>query len=100
MSVCGSAGRGALTVMLLSLVLGMQGFDAAAQQPPKREMPPVSEPDHRSHMVIPPGTRFPVTRKITIGADKSMLIELPVELRNVLVSNPDVVDAVVQSTRQ
>ncbi len=99
MWVGGSAGRCALTVVLLSVVLGMQAFDAAAQQP-KREPPPVSEPDHRSHMVIPPGTRFPVTRKITIGADKSMLIELPVELRNVLVSNPDVVDAVVQSSRQ
>ncbi len=100
MWVGGSAGRCALTVVLLSVVLGMQALDAAAQQPPKREPPPVSEPDHRSHMVIPPGTRFPVTRKITIGLDKSMLIELPVELRNVLVSNPDVVDAVVQSSRQ
>ncbi len=51
-------------------------------------------------MVIPPNTRFPITRKITIGLDKSMLIELPVDLQNVLVSNPDVVDAVVQSSRQ
>ena len=61
---------------------------------------PASEPDHRSHLVIPAGTRFPITRKITIGLDKSMLIELPVDLQNVLVSNPEVVDAVVQSSRQ
>ena len=47
-----------------------------------------------------PGTRFPIARKITIGLDKSMLIELPVDLQNVLVSNPEVVDAVVQSSRQ
>ncbi len=51
-------------------------------------------------MVLPPGTRFPIARKITIGLDKSMLIELPVDLQNVLVSNPEVVDAVVQSSRQ
>ena len=51
-------------------------------------------------MLIPPGTRFPIARKITIGLDKSMLIELPVDLQNVLVSNPEVVDAVVQSSRQ
>jgi pilus assembly protein CpaC len=101
MWVGGSAGRCALAAVLLSVAFGMQVSGAAAQQQgPKRELAPVSEPDHRSHMVIPPGTRFPITRKITIGLDKSMLIELPVELRNVLVSNPDVVDAVVQSTRQ
>ena len=61
---------------------------------------PDTEPGHRSHMAFPPGTRFPIARKITIGLDKSMLIELPVDLQNVLVSNPEIVDAVVQSSRQ
>jgi pilus assembly protein CpaC len=89
-----------LAVMLLASTLGMHVLDAAAQQLPRRELPPVSEPDHHSHMVIPPGTRFPITRKITIGLDKSMLVELPVDLQNVLVSNPEVMDAVVQSSRQ
>lgn len=58
------------------------------------------DPEHHSHVVIPPTTRFPLTKKITIGVDKSMLIELPIDLQNVLVSNPDVLDAVVQSSRQ
>jgi pilus assembly protein CpaC len=100
MRVGGSAGKGVLAAVALSAALLMQMFDAAAQQLQRREAVAVSEPDHRSLMVIPPGTRFPVTRKITIGLDKSMLIELPVELQNVLVSNPEVMDAVVQTSRQ
>jgi pilus assembly protein CpaC len=60
----------------------------------------LTDATHRSHIVVPPTTRFPLSRKITIGLDKSMLIELPVDLQNVLVSNPEVLDAVVQSSRQ
>jgi pilus assembly protein CpaC len=60
----------------------------------------VTDPQHRNLITIPPGTRFPITRRITIGLDKSVLIELPVDMSNVLVSNPEVMDAVVQSSRQ
>lgn len=96
----GSAvGRMLLAAMALAGALCF-GVPEAAAQTARREWPPVSEPDHRAHMVLPPQTRFPITRKITIGVDKSMLIELPVDLQNVLVSNPEVVDAVVQSSRQ
>ena len=95
----GAAGRVLLAAMSLAGVLCIGDSEPVAQTA-RREWPPVSEPDHRAHMVIPPNTRFPITRKITIGLDKSMLIELPVDLQNVLVSNPDVVDAVVQSSRQ
>ncbi len=55
---------------------------------------------HRSQMRIPPGGPYPIVRKATIGLDKSMLVEVPMDLQNVLVSNPEVVDAVVQSSRQ
>jgi pilus assembly protein CpaC len=90
-----------MAMALASLLgAGLGARDAAAQQAPRRDFAPVTEPDHRAHMVIPPGTRFPITRKITIGLDKSMLIELPADLTNVLVSNPEVMDAVVQSSRQ
>ena len=51
-------------------------------------------------MKIPPGGPYPIVRKATIGLDKSMLVEVPADLQNVLVSNPEVVDAVVQSSRQ
>lgn len=78
---------------------------ATAQQ--QRQAPAQAQPQamaadsvHRSLLRIPPGGPFPVQRRVTVGVDKSMLIELPVEVENVLVSNPEVVDLVVQSSRQ
>lgn len=55
---------------------------------------------HVSFLQISPDEIFPLKRKIVLGVDKSMLIDLPVELQNVLVSNPEVVDAVVQTSKQ
>ena len=56
--------------------------------------------NHQSSIKLPAGTPLPVTRRVTIGLNKSALVEVPVDLQNVLVSNPDVLDAVVQTTRQ
>jgi Flp pilus assembly secretin CpaC len=75
------------------------GGSAGAQATARDPWPP-GDATHRSHILVPALTRFPLTRKITIGVDKSMLIELPVDLQNVLVSNPAILDAVVQSSRQ
>lgn len=61
---------------------------------------PLHDPQHRSELRIQGDGPFPITRKATIGLDKSMLVEVPVDLQNVLVSNPDVLDAVVQTSRQ
>jgi pilus assembly protein CpaC len=94
-----AVGRVLLAAISLLGLLSVAASEPRAQAA-RREWPPASEPEHRAHMVIPPQTSFPITRKVTIGLDKSMLIELPVDLQNVLVSNPDVVDAVVQSPRQ
>lgn len=58
------------------------------------------ESDHRSVLQIAPGSPLPTTRRVTIGVDKSMLVEVPNDLQNVLVSNPEVIDAVVQTSRQ
>ena len=58
------------------------------------------DPVHRSVLSIPAGSPLPTTRRVTIGVDKSMLVEVPNDLQNVLVSNPEVIDAVVQTSRQ
>ncbi|MFN3868026.1 MAG: type II and III secretion system protein family protein [Hyphomicrobiaceae bacterium] len=55
---------------------------------------------HRSTIRIAPGASLPVTKRVTVGLNKSALIEVPVDLQNVLVSNPEVIDAVVQTSRQ
>lgn len=90
-----AAVRVLLTVAGAVIAAGSSATAASAQQRWQ-----ATEPDHRSHIILPPRTRFPISRKITIGLDKSMLIELPVDLQNVLVSNPEVLDAVIQSSRQ
>jgi pilus assembly protein CpaC len=93
------AARALLAVVWLALA-ALAPAEVAAQRGPAPSPRPETEPAHRSHIVFPPGTRFPVARRMTIGLDKSMLIELPVDMQNVLVSNPEVIDAVVQTSRQ
>ena len=40
------------------------------------------------------------SRAVQLGRNKSMLIELPRELRDVVVSNPEIIDAVLQSSNR
>lgn len=96
-----SAARRVVAVLLVLPVL-LAGLTAGAEAGPDEydAVPMLTDPDHRSHMVVEGDGPFPVREKITIGVDKSMLIELPVDMKNVLVSNPEVLDAVVQTPRQ
>ncbi|MEM9030505.1 MAG: type II and III secretion system protein family protein [Pseudomonadota bacterium] len=58
----------------------------------------VERATHSSVVRVTHRDRLPQTRTVTIGTNKSMLVELPLELRDVLVSDPTIVDAVVQSS--
>jgi pilus assembly protein CpaC len=91
-----SAGISALVVVFCLIRM----TDAVLAQGAARDAYQFADTQHRSHISIPPGSRFPITLKLRIGLNKSMLFDLPVDLQNVLVSNPEVVDAVVQSSRQ
>jgi pilus assembly protein CpaC len=44
--------------------------------------------------------KLPTTRQIVIGLDKSMVVELPRDLKDVVVSNPLNLDAVVQTSNR
>jgi pilus assembly protein CpaC len=57
-------------------------------------------PDHQSIVRLTERDGFPLHRGIKLGRNKSMLIEVSRELRDVIVSNPDIVDAVVQSSNR
>jgi pilus assembly protein CpaC len=89
----------ALVSALSLLAVGSLPVGAGEPRPPAAASGPF-DPLHKSHMVIASGTMLPITRKVTIGVDKSMLVEVPVDLQTVLVSNPAVLDAVVQTSRQ
>jgi pilus assembly protein CpaC len=58
------------------------------------------EAPHAGVLDIPRGTRFPMVKKLTIGTGKSLLLQFPIELRDVLVSDPERVDAVVQTSNR
>ncbi len=80
-------------------ILGAQEISRASKAGSAKIVAPV-EPGHRSVLVIPPSAALPIVKKVNIGLDKSMMVELPVDVTNVLVSNPEVVDVVVQSSRR
>lgn len=61
---------------------------------------PLFESDHQSILRLSERDGFPIHRGIKLGRNKSMLIEMPYELRDVIVSSPDIVDAVVQSSNR
>lgn len=61
---------------------------------------PAFNPDHQSVVHITERDGYPLHRGIKLGRSKSMLVELSRELRDVIVSNPDIVDAVVQSSNR
>lgn len=88
-------------MLLLGAALwgGLVSLEALAQSPRVAANPPY-DPIHHSELRVPAGVPLPTTRKVMIGVDKSMLIEVPIDLQNVLVSNPEVIDAVVQTSRQ
>ena len=49
---------------------------------------------------IPARGNFPLAARVSIGLGKSVLVQFPFELKDVLVSSPDKVDAVVQASNR
>ena len=52
---------------------------------------------HNSVLRIPSTGPFPIVETVRIGAGKSLMVQFPTRLRDVLVSDPERVDAIVQS---
>ncbi len=58
----------------------------------------VDIPPDTSVLNIPAKSNFPVAKKITLGVGRSMMVQFPVELRDVMVADPSKVDAIVQTS--
>ncbi len=56
-----------------------------------------ADPQHRSYLRVGESANG-TARQITLGLNKSMIIELPREVREVMVSNPSQIDAVLQTS--
>lgn len=59
-----------------------------------------ARPSATQKLRIRPGGSGPQSHHINLGINKAIIIELPEDARDVLVSNPEVVDAVVRTPRQ
>ena len=90
---------GLAVAMLLSGDVGGALANGGSKRSDNGPPPPVTfNPDHQSIIRIKESDRLPLHRGIKLGRNKSALIELPRELRDVIVSNPEIMDAVVQSS--
>ncbi len=87
----GSLGRAARrgAHLVLACAVGFTPATAVTRQA-------AADSGHRSVMRID-ASAVPASRNVTIGLNKSLMIELPVPLGDVIVSNPEQVDAIVQS---
>ena len=100
-----SSARGiALACLALVPILVMgsvhQANAGSRSQPPADALQPTAPHDHRSMLKIRATDRLPMHKVVRVGLNKSMMVELPRDVRDVIVSNPEILDAVVQSSNR
>ncbi len=78
----------ALAVLGSMAVSGLASTPASAQS------------EHTSMLRISAGAQLPVKRSVKVGFNKSMVVELPRDIRDVLASDPKVLDVVVNNSRR
>jgi pilus assembly protein CpaC len=72
-----------------------------ATDPPKLAKKGAGEQASESTVMRIPGHgHFPLNRQVNMGKGRSMMIEFPMELRDVMISDPEKVDAVVQTSNR
>lgn len=98
---------GGLAGIALAAFIGGAAGEAAAQfkgstyrdaRPEKARTP--EEFNHGTVLRISEGDMMPAHRQVRIARNKSLMVELPRGVRDVLVSDPEVVDAVVQTSNR
>lgn len=85
--------------LVLALAAQADGMKVAAPaKPTGAPTKPVAVAEQ--HLKIDAGGSGTQSRRVTMSAGKGMIVELPQDARDVLVSNPDIVDAIVRTPRQ
>lgn len=90
----------ALAVSAALFATALTGVTASSAQAQSHDRLSGSALTHRSVVRIPDGGAMPHHRNIRIGLGKSVLVEFPRDVRDVMVSNPQAVDAVVLSSNR
>lgn len=97
MSIRGAAWAISLAVASLVLAqLGASAWAADGERPHTRGGPAFQN----SVLQVPAQGPFPMSTKLSVGVSKSVMVQFPFELKDVLVSDPERMDAVVQSSNR
>ncbi|MGQ0674167.1 MAG: type II and III secretion system protein family protein [Hyphomicrobium sp.] len=73
---------------------------AGAPEPARANGSEAEVGEHQSVIRIRESERLPQTRAIKVGRNKATMIEMPRSLRDVMVSAPEIMDAVVQTSNR
>jgi pilus assembly protein CpaC len=85
---------------LLAVVGAWATLPAALAQDPSTERAQGEDAQQKSVLRVPANGNFPLSMRRTLGQGKSLLVQFPFELKDVLVADPEKVDAVVQSSNR
>lgn len=96
----GSALVATLTLFFAVIGMGQQTANANGLRGAYSATEPSGRMNHHSLVRIPDSGAMPYNRNIRIGLGKSVLVEFPRDVRDVMVSNPQAVDAVVLSSNR
>ncbi|MEZ5923537.1 MAG: type II and III secretion system protein family protein [Hyphomicrobiaceae bacterium] len=87
-----------------ALMLGLASFAGlsavAVQTMPATAGSTDTDVSHNDYLKIGFDDPLPASRNVLLGLNKTMIVEVPRDLRDVVVSNPEYVDAVVQSSNR
>jgi len=90
--------EGAIAALLLT-GLSAIGLNAEAGEQ-ARPAVKKTESQNDSVIVIPADAKFPMTKQIGVGAGKSVMVQFPTALKDVIVADPARMDAIIQSSNQ
>lgn len=89
---------------IAALMLGIAGLAGLSLMAPVVDQVQAGtvDPDsvHNDYLKIGVEEPLPAARNVMLGLNKTMIVEVPRDLRDVVVSNPEFVDAVVQSSNR
>ena len=83
---------------LMMTVLAVSSLPAQAAERDQRSA--AEQQTNGSVIVIPANAKFPMTKQVGVGAGKSIMVQFPTALKDVLVADPARMDAIVQSSNQ
>ena len=94
--------RGRVTLALRHLrVLAMLiGLHAISAHPDPALAQVEAQRGWESHLRISSAAQLPAARKISLGLNKAMIVELPVDSQDVIVSHTETIDATVHTARR